>query len=88
MAPIFLSLLVEAYEAWGESREGLGVLDEALATIDHTGERWWEAELYRLKGQLLLRHVIPDEHRRKPVFSRPLRCPAANRPSLWNFARL
>jgi predicted ATPase len=31
-------------------------LAEALAVIDETGERRWEAELYRLKGELLLTH--------------------------------
>jgi predicted ATPase len=30
------------------------VLDEALAAVDKHGERFWEAELYRLKGELLL----------------------------------
>jgi predicted ATPase len=35
----------------------LRVLDEALMTVRDTGERWWEAELYRLKGELLLRHA-------------------------------
>jgi hypothetical protein len=31
------------------------VLAEALTTVDKTGERYYEAELYRLKGELLLR---------------------------------
>jgi predicted ATPase len=31
------------------------VLDDALQIVDRTGERWLEAELYRHKGQLLLR---------------------------------
>jgi predicted ATPase len=30
------------------------VLGEALATMQDTGERWWEAEIHRLKGELLL----------------------------------
>jgi adenylate cyclase len=30
------------------------MLTEALALTDKTGERLWEAELYRLKGELLL----------------------------------
>jgi predicted ATPase len=30
------------------------VLDEALALAEEMDERWWEAELHRLKGQLLL----------------------------------
>jgi predicted ATPase len=29
-------------------------LAEALARVERTGERWFEAELYRLKGQALL----------------------------------
>jgi predicted ATPase len=29
--------------------------------VDHTGERYWEAELYRLKGELLLRRASPTE---------------------------
>jgi predicted ATPase len=33
---------------------GLGVLDEALALAEEMDERWWEAELHRLKGQFLL----------------------------------
>ncbi len=38
----------------GQAEEGLRVLTEALDLVDKTSERWWEAELYRLKGELLL----------------------------------
>jgi predicted ATPase len=31
------------------------LLDDALQVVDRTGERWFAAELYRHKGQLLLR---------------------------------
>jgi predicted ATPase len=34
--------------------EGLHVLDETLAQIHQTEERYYEAELHRLKGELLL----------------------------------
>jgi predicted ATPase len=30
------------------------VIDEALARVEATDERWWEAEIYRLRGELLL----------------------------------
>ena len=33
----------------------MGLLDDALQIIVRTGERWFEAELYRHKGQLMLR---------------------------------
>jgi predicted ATPase len=35
------------------------VLAEALTVVDNTGERYWEAELHRLKGELLQRRVSP-----------------------------
>jgi hypothetical protein len=50
----FLVLLAEAYGKAGQPEEGFTVLAEALATVDKTGERFWEADLYRLKGQLTL----------------------------------
>lgn len=52
--PDFLSLLAEAYGQVGQPEAGLTVLSEALTLVATTEERWWEAELYRLKGVLLL----------------------------------
>jgi class 3 adenylate cyclase/predicted ATPase len=49
-----LALLAEAYGRIGQPAEGLALLAEALTTVDRTGERGWEAELYRLKGEVLL----------------------------------
>jgi predicted ATPase len=50
----FLVLLAEAYGKEGQAEEGLAALAEALAMVDKTGERFYEAELYRLKGELTL----------------------------------
>jgi predicted ATPase len=58
---LFLPLLAEAYESIGQSAEGLTVLAEALAAVEKTGGRFYEAELYRLKGELLRRRAFPDE---------------------------
>ena len=33
----------------------MAVLDEALSQVDQSDERWWEAELYRVRGVLLLK---------------------------------
>ncbi|MBI3248069.1 MAG: AAA family ATPase [Deltaproteobacteria bacterium] len=52
--PYYLALLAEAYENTGRIEEGLTVLAEALAAVDKTQERYYEAELYRLKGELTL----------------------------------
>jgi predicted ATPase len=52
--PYILALLAEAYAKAGQCEAGLTLLAEALAVANDTGERRWEAEVYRLKGELLL----------------------------------
>jgi predicted ATPase len=52
--PYYLALMAEAYGQAGRPEEGLALLSRALATVHKTGERWWEAELHRLQGELLL----------------------------------
>jgi predicted ATPase len=54
LQPHILALLAEAYGDMEQAEEGLTVLDEALAVVERTGERYWEVELHRLKGTLLL----------------------------------
>jgi predicted ATPase len=55
VVPHFIALLATACEIAGQIRESLILLDEALRIVERTGERWFEAELNRHKGQLLLR---------------------------------
>jgi class 3 adenylate cyclase/predicted ATPase len=50
----YVALLAEAYGKAGQPEEGLKVLSEALEIARRTGERYSEAELYRLKGELSL----------------------------------
>jgi predicted ATPase len=56
--PYYLALLAEAYEQTGQIEAGLSMLAEALAAMDKTGERYYEAALYRLKGTLTLRSKV------------------------------
>lgn len=52
-APYYLALLAEAHQVEGTLDEGLGLVDEALHIVARTEERWQEAELHRLRGDLL-----------------------------------
>jgi predicted ATPase len=54
MRSYHLVLLTEAYGKVGQPEEGLSALTEALAVVHKNGERYYEAELYRLKGELTL----------------------------------
>lgn len=50
----FLALLASAYQKTGQVQEGLDVVAEALGVVEHNGEYFYEAELYRMKGALTL----------------------------------
>jgi predicted ATPase len=43
------------------------VLTEALAAVEHSGERWWKAELHRLKATLLLA-CSPENHLEAEIY--------------------
>ena len=58
--PYQLALLAEAYGQAGQPEAGLTCLAEAVTRVAATEERWWEAEVYRLQGELLLRLPLPD----------------------------
>jgi predicted ATPase len=55
--PYGLALLATASAKAGQHEAGLILLAEALAVTNDKGERRWEAELYRLKGEVLLAHA-------------------------------
>jgi predicted ATPase len=50
-----LALLAETHSKVGQVEDGLTVVAEALTRVEKTRERFWEADLYRLKGELLLK---------------------------------
>ena len=53
--PHNVAILAMACEIAGQIDEALTLWDDALQIVERTGERWFVAELYRHKGQLLLR---------------------------------
>jgi predicted ATPase len=53
--PHYIALIAGACEIAGQIEEAVTLLDDALQTAERTGERWLDAELYRHRGQLLLR---------------------------------
>jgi predicted ATPase len=58
LRPWFLTLLAESYGHLGQIENGLRTVEEALSIGTQTGERWYEAEGYRVKGELALQSKI------------------------------
>ena len=67
-----LAWLAEAYGEIGQAEEGLRLLAEALTWVDTTGERHFEAEVYRIKGELLLQQAVPDAPQAEACFQQAL----------------
>jgi predicted ATPase len=72
LRPYFLGLLAEAQGKVGRAAEGLIVLAEALTRVDETEERWCEAELYRLRGELLLQGDTDSDDEAESCFHQAL----------------
>jgi class 3 adenylate cyclase/predicted ATPase len=70
--PYWLMLLAEAHGIQGDPEEGLTLLTEALMLVDTTGERWYESELYRLKGELLLQQSLDNQVEAETCFQHAL----------------
>jgi predicted ATPase len=62
LRPHFLALLADALGKARKIEEGLKVLDEAMATADANGEHYYDAEIYRLRGELLLQQTVNRVH--------------------------
>jgi predicted ATPase len=70
--PYWLALLAESHGTLGQPEAGLTVLTEALTLADKTGERWYEPELYRLKGVLLLQPSSDNQAEAETCFHHAL----------------
>jgi adenylate cyclase len=47
------TMLADMYRRAGKAAEGLRLIATAMPELQRSGERWWEAELYRIEGELL-----------------------------------
>jgi predicted ATPase len=81
--PYFLGLLAEASGQGRHPDEGLPLLTEAVAVIETTALRFYEAELYRLKGVLLLRQSVPDASQAEVCFHQALDVACAQQAKSW-----
>jgi predicted ATPase len=55
-APLFQGLLAELEDEGGDADGPLRRIDESLALASETGQRWTDALLHRIRGEILLKH--------------------------------
>jgi len=68
----FLCMLAEAYGKGRKTEEGLCCVAEALVVVESTGESYYEAEIHRLKGELLLQGSADAAAQAEACFRRSL----------------
>ena len=81
--PWFLALLGEAYGSVGQFDEGLRTLEEALWLAQHNEEHLYEAEVYRLKNELLLGQGASDTAEAEDCFQRALAVADCQQAKSW-----
>jgi predicted ATPase len=81
--PYHLALLAEAEAKDGRATEALSRLAEALARATKTGERWFDAELHRLKGGVLSSLRGGDRAEAEACFRRALEVARGQDARMW-----
>jgi predicted ATPase len=79
--PYHIALIAAACEIAGQVEEAARLLDIALQAVERTGERWFAAEMYRQKGQLLQRQGRPDSA--ENLYRKALRIAREQQAKLW-----
>jgi predicted ATPase len=70
--PYYCALLADVCDHLGHTEDGLQALAEAHALVEQHEERWWEAEIYRLQGVLLLRQTVTKQEEAESLLQRAL----------------
>jgi class 3 adenylate cyclase/predicted ATPase len=81
--PWFLALLAEACGKVGELDEGLRALEEALAAVQQNEEHHYEAEVYRLRGELLLQQSAAQQGEAEKYFHQALTVARRQQAKSW-----
>jgi predicted ATPase len=83
LVPYWLALLAYVHGRLGQAEEGLAAVTEALDDVARTGERFWEAELHRLQGQLLLEDDAANQPEAEACFHRAIEIARAQNARSW-----
>ena len=79
----FLSVLAKANAGLGQLDEARRCIDEAMAAVEATGERWHEAEIHRTAGEIALMSSEPDAAKAQAHFERALEIARAQQARSW-----
>jgi tetratricopeptide (TPR) repeat protein len=79
----WLALLAEVYGNMGQAEAALTAVAEAFAHVDKTGERYYEAELHRLQGELLLVQSPDNQSEAEACFHQAIAIARSQQAKSW-----
>jgi predicted ATPase len=71
-APLTATLLAEREAEAGRVEVGLAALDAQLAAVEQSGQHWFDAEMHRVRGELLMKLARPDVAAAESAFARAI----------------
>jgi len=81
--PMALSFLTKAYAQLNQFDDASRCIGEAMTAIDATKERWWEAEVNRVAGEIALESPRPDTAKAEAYFERALEVARKQQARSW-----
>jgi predicted ATPase len=81
--PFFLSYLARAHLALGNLEDAWSSIAEAIEGLEASKERWCEAEVYRMAGEITLMAAEPDTAKAEPYFERALAIARSQQAKSW-----
>ena len=81
--PWYLSYLSRAYADLGQFDDAWRCIGEAMTTVETTKERWYEAEVNRIAGEIALRSPEPNAAKAEAYFERALAVARTQQAKSW-----
>jgi predicted ATPase len=81
--PLYLSSLAGAYAELGQFDDAWRCVDEAMTAVEKTKERWFEADIQRMAGEIALQSPDPDAAKAEAYFERALSVARAQQAKSW-----
>ena len=81
--PLYLSYLARAYAELGQFDDAWRCIGEAMTAVETTKERWCEAEIHRIAGEIALMSPEPDAAKAEAYFERALAVAREQQAKSW-----
>jgi predicted ATPase len=81
--PFYLSLLAMAYAELGQLGDAWHCIDDAIAKVERSNERWCEAEVHRIAGEIALNSLVPGPEKAEAYFDRALAVARQQQAKSW-----